>query len=142
MIIPMTTVQGFAQDKLITDNKSNTIEPGTIEHLSGIILPILFIAFLIYMLTLIVRYFLDSRLKNKLIDKGMAEQLSAYLLNKNDHDKKDEVIKLAILFCGVGIGLVLIYLNAPIHIHSLAIMAISIGLSYFVYFFYLQKKDK
>lgn len=140
MIIPLTTVQGFAQDNLITDNKSNTVEPDTMAHIGEIILPILFISFLIFMLTLLVRHFLDFRLKNKMIDKGMSEQLSTYLFNKNDQER--DIIKLAILFCGIGAGLIITHLTRPLNLHSLAIMAICIGLSYFAYFLYLRKQDK
>ena len=91
------------------------------------------------MLITLIKYFLDFRLKNKLIDRGMAEQLSAYLLNKNHQEKQTEVIRMAILCCGIGLGLTLIYFTAPIHIHSLAIMAFSLGLSYLAYFFYLRR---
>jgi len=139
IIILLVTVQAFAQNKLVTENKSNSVEPATIEPISQILLPILFITFLVFMLINLIKYFLEFRLKNKLIDRGMSEQLSAYLLNKNDQEKQDEVIKLAILFCGIGTGLIMTYLTAPIHIHSLAIMAFSLGLSYLAYFFYLRR---
>lgn len=139
IIILLVTVQAFAQNKLVTDNKSNSVEPATIEPISQILLPILFITFLVFMLITLIKYFLEFRLKNKLIDRGMSEQLSAYLLNKNYQEKQDEVIKLAILFCGIGTGLIMTYLTAPIHIHSLAIMAFSLGLSYLAYFFYLRR---
>ena len=94
------------------------------------------------MLTSLVKYFLEFRLKNKLIDRGMAEQLSTYLLSKNAHEKQNEAIKLAILFCGIGAGLTMTYLTAPINIHSLAIMAFSLGLSYLAYFFYLRSNNR
>lgn len=136
ILIPLATVQTFAQN---TDNKSNSVEPAAIDPI-GIILPILFIAFLVFMLISLVKYFLEFRLKNKLIEKGMSEQLSAYLLNNDDQEKQNDVIKLAILFCGIGTGLMTTYLTAPINIHSLAIMAFSLGLSYLAYFFYLRKQ--
>lgn len=115
------------------------IEPLSSEPTGEIILPMLFIGFLAFMLISVVRYFLDFRLKNKMIDRGMSEQLSAYLQSNNDQGKYNEVIKMAILFCGIGLGLTITYLTAPIHIHSLAIMAFSLGLSYLAYFFYLRK---
>ncbi len=139
ILILLTTVQVFAQNNLVADNQSNAVEPAAIEPISQIMLPILFIAFLLFMLITLVKYFLEFRLKNKLIDRGMAEQLSAYLSDKNDKEKQHEVAKLAILFCGIGVGLTLTYLTAPIHIHSLAIMAFSLGLSYLAYFFYLRR---
>lgn len=141
MIIPLATVQAFAQNQPITENTSNAVEPST-ESMSEMILPILLIIFLVFMLTALIKYFLEFRLKNKLIDRGMAEQLSAYLLGKNAKEKQNEAIKLAILFCGIGMGMLLTYFSAPIDIHSLAIMTLSIGLSYLLYFFYLRRQNK
>lgn len=137
IIITLAAVQTFAQNKPIVDSNPNTVVPATVE----IILPILFIISLAFMLVTLIKYFLEFRLKNKLIDRGMYEQLSAYLLSKNDKEKQNEVIKWAILFCGIGTGLILTYFTAPIDLHSLAIMAFSIGLSYLAYFFYLKKSN-
>jgi hypothetical protein len=142
IVVFFATVQGFAQDSPGGVNPSSSMSPGTADHMGEIALPILFITFLIFMLITLVKHFLEFRLKNKLIDRGMSEQLSAYLVSKNDQEKQNEIIKIAILFCGIGTGLTMIYLTAPIHLHSLAIMAFSVGLSYFAYFFYLRKKDR
>jgi hypothetical protein len=136
IIILVATVPVFAQNNPVTNTPSDTVEPT-----AGIIFPVLFMAFLVFMLTILVKYFLDYRLKNKLIDRGMSEPLTAYLLDKNDREKQNEAIKLAILFCGIGLGLLLTYLTAPIHIHSLAMMAFSLGLSYLAYFFYLRRSN-
>lgn len=141
LLILSATVQAFAQNKTITVSQSSPVEPSASEPIAGIILPILFIIFLVFMLTSLIKYFLEYRLKNKLIDRGMSEQLSAYLLNTTDQEKQNEVIKLAILFCGIGLGFTITYLTAPIHLHSLAIMAFSVGLSYLAYFFYLRRKN-
>ena len=140
LISLLATVQAIAQNNdQVSNTKPNAVEPLVSEPIGEIILPVLFISFLIFILTSLVKYFLNFRLKNKLIDRGMSEQLSQHLLSNNDQEKQKEVIKLAILFCGIGLGLIITYLTAPIHIHSLAIMAFSLGLSYFAYFFYLRK---
>lgn len=141
ILMLLTTVRGFTQNKPVTDNTLNIAEPTTTERISEIIFPILFILFFVFMLISLIKYFLDFRLKNKLIDRGMSDQLSAYLVKKNDKEKQQEAVKLAILFCGVGAGLIMTYLTIPIHIHSLAIMAFSLGLSYLAYFFYLRKSN-
>lgn len=133
------TIRAFAQNKSITGLTSNEVNPLRPVALGEIVLPILFISFLIFMLITAVKYFLEFRIKNKLIEKGMAEQLSAYLLSNNEQEKKNDVAKWAILLCGIGVGLIITYLTAPIDIHSFAIMAFSLGLSYWVYFFYLKK---
>lgn len=123
----------------ILDAKPTNAESLPTASVSDVILPILFISFLIFMLTCVVKYFLDYRLKNKLINHGMSEQLSAHLLAQYGKNKLDDVIKWAILFCGIGAGLIFTYITGPINIHSLAIMAFSLGLSYLAYFFYLRR---
>ncbi len=135
------TAKTFAQTEQTTEAFSNTVNTSTMEPIGDLILPILFILFLVFMLVTLIKYFLDYRLKNKLIDRGMAEQLSGYLIEKNNQEKKNEVIKMAILFCGIGFGLLLTYFSSPIDIHSLAIMTLSIGLSYLLYFFYLRRQN-
>lgn len=139
-----SAVNAIAQNNVgqTSNAKPIDVDPLASEPIGEVILPILFISFLIFMLFSVVKYFLDFRLKNKMIDRGMTEQLSTYLFNTNDQNKYNEVIKLAILFCGIGTGLIITHLTSPINIHSLAIMAFSIGLSYFAYFFYLRKQDK
>lgn len=140
-MISLATVPALAQNNPTIDTPPKAVAPLASEPMVGIIFPILFMAFLVFMLTMLMKYFLDYRLKNKLIDRGMSEQLTAYLVDNNDREKQNEVMKLAILFCGIGMGLLLTYLTAPIHIHSLAIMAFSLGLSYLAYFFYLRRSN-
>ncbi|HMP32359.1 MAG TPA: hypothetical protein PKD85_22315 [Saprospiraceae bacterium] len=126
------------QDNSISASVGNVEAIGS-EPIGGILFPIIFISFLIFMVITLVKYFLDFRLKNKLIERGMGEQLSDYVLDKNIQNNPKEILKWAILFSGIGLGLLVTYFTAPIDIHSLAIMALSIGLSYFVYFIYLRR---
>ncbi|TXD71375.1 DUF6249 domain-containing protein [Aequorivita antarctica] len=137
-------VDAVAQNNVdqLQNNSGDPIVPLTSEPMIGIIFPILFISFLVFMLISVVKYFLEFRLKNKMIDRGMTEKILDYSLNKNDDNKFDDVIKLAILFCGLGMGLAITYLAGPINILSIAIMAFSIGLSFLTYFFYLRKRKK
>ncbi len=135
----MGSIHVSAQNTSINDLTSNAAGPLRSAPLGEIVFPILFISFLIFMLITAVKYFLEFRIKNKLIDRGMAEQLSAYLLSNNEQEKRNDVAKWAILLCGIGLGLIITYLTTPIDIHSFAIMAFSLGLSYWAYFFYLKK---
>ncbi|RIW13404.1 hypothetical protein D0X99_16675 [Algoriphagus lacus] len=135
----LASFQAFAQDKQIEGTGTEFIQPLDQDLPSEVLLPILFILFLVFVIINLIKYFLEYRIKNKLIDRGMAEQLSAYLLDKNVQEKQDEVVKLAIIFFGVGLGLLLTYLTSPINLHSLAIIAFCLGLSYLAYFFYLRK---
>ncbi|WP_147392248.1 DUF6249 domain-containing protein [Algoriphagus lacus] len=139
IMMNLASFQAFAQDKQIEGTGTEFIQPLDQDLPSEVLLPILFILFLVFVIINLIKYFLEYRIKNKLIDRGMAEQLSAYLLDKNVQEKQDEVVKLAIIFFGVGLGLLLTYLTSPINLHSLAIIAFCLGLSYLAYFFYLRK---
>lgn len=145
----LATATGFLPltQTLAQNNSKTTKQLEELQSLHPVsplefILPVLFISFLIVMLIHLVKYFLEFRLKNKLIDKGMSEQLSSFLSNKNDQEKQNETIKLSILFCCIGLGLLLTYFSAPVDFHSLAIMSFCFGLSYLLYFFYLKKQGK
>lgn len=102
-------------------------------------LPLLFMGVLAYMLITAIRYFLNYRIKNKLIDRGMAEHLTSLLAAKDAEERKNDALKYAILFVGTGAGLLLAYFTAPLNLHSLAIMVLSIGLSYLLYYLLLKK---
>jgi hypothetical protein len=136
----LTTARAFAQNESTANSKSlNTVSETTVP-VSEILLPMLFMAFLAFMLVSLIKYFLEYRLRNKLLERGMHEQLSVYLSNKDEQEKRNEAVKRAILFCGLGLGLIITYLTTPVHIHSLAIMAFSLGVSYLAYFFYLRRQ--
>lgn len=102
-------------------------------------LPMVFMAILAYMLLTAIRYFLDFRIKNKLIERGIAEHLTSLLATKDAEERKNDALKYALLFVGTGAGFLLAYFTAPLNLHSLAIMALSIGISYLAYYRFLKK---
>lgn len=106
------------------------------------LIPLFAITLVVTLIIQVAKYILDYKLKNKIIDRGISEQLANSVLQKSVADKKDDSIKLSILLLGVSGGLTVSYYTMPLHIHSIAIMAFSAGLSYLVYFFYLQKKNR
>lgn len=91
-----------------------------------------------YFILKAVKLFFDNRLKNKIIDKGISEQLAVSILQNKDDDNKKEAIKWFFLLVGIGLGLTIIYKQLPLGIHSAAIMAFSIAASFLGYYFYLR----
>ncbi len=116
----------------------NSLISGSIES----VLPIIAITLVVILIIQVTKYILDHKLKNKIIDRTISEQLANSILQKSVADKKDESIKWSILLLSLSGGLTVAYHTMPLHIHSLAIMAFSAGISYLIYFFYLQKKNK
>ncbi len=101
--------------------------------------PIFAIALVVILVIQVTRYILAHKLKNKIIDRGISEQLANSILEKSETDKKEDSIKWAILLLGVSGGLTAAYYTKPLDIHSIAIITFSIGLSYLAYYFYLRR---
>ncbi|MFM2394554.1 MAG: hypothetical protein RLZZ546_2536 [Bacteroidota bacterium] len=110
-------------------------------HLIQTLVPLFTISLVVFLIIQVIRFILDYRLKNKIIDRGISEQLANSILQKSDTNKKDDSIKWASLLLCLSGGLTATYYAMPLNVHSLAIIAFSIGLSYLVYFFYLNKKN-
>jgi len=81
----------------------------------------------------IIRSALDSRLKNKLIDKGASENVVNQLL---------EPLKWFSILAGIGLGLALIGAFQPLGIHSLAIMSFSLAAGFLAYYFFSKKAEQ
>lgn len=140
-LILTATLTAFAQNAPTAPTPLQTTAASPGQYPLEFLFPIAFMSFLIVMVVTLVKYFLEFRLKSKLIEKGMANQFSDYLSAKDQREKQNEAVKLAILFGGIGLGLLLTYLSAPVDLHSIAMMSFSLGLSFWAYFIYLKKQN-
>lgn len=102
-------------------------------------MPVLIIGMFVLLITQVTKYILDNRIKNKIIDRGISEQLANSILDKSITNKKDDTIKWAFLLLGFSVGLTGVYYTTPLDIHSVAIIAFSIGISFLSYYYFLQK---
>lgn len=89
-----------------------------------------------------LRYILDSRIKHRIIDKGISEQLASSLLANTKKDDKLQTLKWVCLLAATGVGLFLVYYTLPLDIHSFAIMCFSIALGYLGYYFIMKQTGK
>jgi hypothetical protein len=127
--LPQTSAESDIDSSL---NTSNSIES---------ILPLVAITLVVILVIQLTRYVLDYKLKNKLIDRNISEQVANSILEKSAANKKEDSIKWAFLLLGLSGGLTVAYHTAPLHIHSIAIIAFSLGMSYLAHFFYLRKQN-
>lgn len=95
---------------------------------------------ILFILTFL-RYILESRLKNRIIDKGITDQLASSLLQTTKKDDKLQTIKWACLLAATGAGLVAVYYTLPMDVHSFAIMAFSTSIGYLGYYFFLKQNQ-
>ena len=90
----------------------------------------------------IIKRYMDFRLKNKIIDKGVSETVVASILRVNPNETRNSNIKWFLILLGIGTALTIIYYTLPLGIHSLAIMAFSIATSFLAYYFFLRQSEK
>jgi hypothetical protein len=95
---------------------------------------------LILFILTFLKYILDSRIKNRIIEKGIPDSLAASLLSNTKKDDKLQTLKWFCLLAATGLGLMLVYYTLPLDIHSFAIMCFSIALGYLGYYF-IQKQQ-
>jgi hypothetical protein len=78
----------------------------------------------------------------KMIDKGVSDKVVEQFLKPNRKDVKSQAIKWFLVLAGIGVGLTFTSIFLPVGVHSVAIMAFSLGLSFFVYYTYLKSVRK
>jgi hypothetical protein len=99
---------------------------------------ILFMAFFLA----IIKWILEHRLKNKIIDKGVSENLVASVLQTTTKQDGNANIKWFAILAGIGAGLTIVNYTLPLGIHSLAIMFFSTAASFLGYYFFVKKTEK
>jgi hypothetical protein len=97
--------------------------------------------FMVFILALIKR-FMDHRIKNKIIDKGIPENFAASVLQQNPNENRNLNIKWFSLLAGIGVALTIIHYTLPLGIHSLAIMCFCVAASFLGYFWFLKQAEK
>jgi len=110
-----------------------------IIHITGTLIGIfLFTSFFLGIIKLIS----DGRIKRKMLDKEVPENVVEKFLQPTTTDSKSVAIKWFFVLACIGLGLTVINLTLPVGIHSIAIMAFSIALSFLGYFFYVKRSEK
>jgi hypothetical protein len=97
--------------------------------------------FMIFILTILKRI-LEFRLKNKIVEKGIAENVASSILQTSTHEDRHINIKWFAILAGMGAGLMIVNYTQPLGIHSLAIMAFSISLSFLGYYFFIRQSGE
>lgn len=97
--------------------------------------------FMIFILAIIKRI-MDYRIKNKIVEKGIPENIASSILQTSPKENRNTNIKWFALLAGTGTGLTIIYYTLPLGIHSLAIMAFCISASFLGYYFFLKQSEK
>ena len=134
LVIFFSPFYSYAQDQVQLGN--GTYIPNEYFRIGA---SILVLYFLISFILSITRSILDFRLKSKMIDRGVSEKVAEQFLQPQNKDSKAQAMKAFLILAGIGLGLSVINLTTPIGIHSFAIMAFTISLSFLAYFFFVRK---
>ncbi len=81
----------------------------------------------------------DYRLKNKMIEKGLSEQVVQQFLQPNDQEAKNQTIRACFLLAGIGIGLALAAIFKPTAVAAIALISLTLAAGFLAYFLYLKK---
>ena len=103
--------------------QTSLYDPEVIRIVFTIAVVIIFMVFIL----LVMKLYLGHRLKNKIMDKGLSENIAASILQTNPQEDRNSNIKWFSLMAGLGAGLLVVYYTQPLGIHSLAIMTFSIS---------------
>ena len=91
---------------------------------------------------LILKHFLDYRIKHKILDKEIPENVVASILQITPKENGNTNIRWFSILMGLGVGLTIVYYTLPLGIHSMAIMTFCIAASFLGYYLFLKYSDK
>jgi drug/metabolite transporter (DMT)-like permease len=120
------------------DNQNPLYQPEMLRIMFTIAIVIVFMVFILA----IMKLYLGHRLKNKIVDKGLSENIATSILQTNPHEDRNSNIKWFLLMAGVGTGLLIVNYSQPLGIHSLAIMSLSISASFLAYYIFTRYTEK
>jgi hypothetical protein len=123
-------------------NAQNTNAPVIDKEIFNICATIFVVGLFMIFILAILKRMMDFRLKNKIIEKGVPENVALSILQTNPKDDRNINIKWFAILAGLGAGLTIIYYTLPLGIHSLAIMAFCIAASFLGYFFFLKQSGR
>lgn len=117
--------------------------PRTVDHeIFNVCATIFVIGLFMLFIINIMKRIVDYRLKNKIVEKGIPENLVSSILQANPKEDRNINIKWAAILLGLGTALIIIYYTQPLGIHSLAIMAFCLAASFLGYFFFIKYSEK
>ena len=119
--------------------QDNSLQNSEAFRISATILVIILV--MAFILLTLKRIF-DFRLKNKIVDNGIPENIIASILQTTPKEDGNVNIKWFSILAGLGIALIFIYYTQPLGIHSLAIMSLCLSISFLGYYFFNKHTEK
>jgi hypothetical protein len=125
------------------DNKEPLIDRSLIFDIVNICGAILFVYVITGFIAKVIKNSFDYRLRNKIIDKSVPENIASQVLQQTDKtDKRQFILQWICILTAIGIGITITCLTMPVGLHSLAIMAFSVAAGFLVYHLFTKEKEK
>jgi len=113
------------------------------EEILQVAAAIFVVGMFMYFIIDILRRIFEHRLKNKIVDKGISENIAQSILaTRKPEDNRYANVKWFAILASIGLGLTFVNYTQPIGFHSLAIMAFSISLSFLGYYLFTKNAGK
>ena len=123
-------------------NAQNTNTPTIDKEIFNVSATIFVVGLFMIFILVILKRIMDYRLKTKIVEKGIPENIASSILQTNPKEDRNINIKWFAILAGLGTGLTIIYYTLPLGIHSLAIMAFCIAASFLGYFLFLRQSER
>ena len=123
-------------------NAQSESRPGIDKEIFNVCATIFVVGLFMIFILVIIKRSMDYRLKNKIVEKGIPENVASSILQTNPKEDRNINIKWFSLLTGLGAALTIIYYTLPLGVHSLAIMAFCIAASFLGYFFFLKQSER
>ncbi|RYY57400.1 MAG: hypothetical protein EOO09_02790 [Chitinophagaceae bacterium] len=131
----LLSIAGFSQDQY--DERMHMQS----KHIEIVAMIGCFVLVVYFVLALLNRI-LDHRLRNKVIDRQVTENMALNILGTHEQDQRFINVKWFAILAGIGIGLLVVNYTQPYGLHSLAIMFLSIAASFLGYHLFLTAQRK
>ena len=113
------------------------------EEILQVAAAIFVVGMFMYFIIDILRRIFEHRLKNKIVDKGISENIAQSILaTQKPEDNRFANVKWFAILAGMGLGLMVVNYTQPLGFHSLAIMAFSISLSFLGYYLFTRNAGR
>ena len=116
------------------DRNEPLIDRGLVRDTVNIcgILTVMYI--IVYLILEILQRNLDYRLKSKIVESGTQEGIVSHLLVNKKSDNRKVILQWTCVLLSIGGGLTIINFAGPFGLHSIAIMAFSLGAGLLAYY--------
>lgn len=124
--------------KSIFLKQSSYIDPDIYK----VIVIIFIIVLIMWFIIKILKNILDHKLKNRIIDKEIPQDLASSILQTESNNEIHNSIKWFTILISTGGGLFVTNQYLPLGLHSIGIMVISIAIGFLAYSIYLKRFGK